>query len=64
MSLEWNDYIPNLDYTDMTPALGPITISVHWLLHLRGRVLFAPPQFIQFEARKFKSAAKQTAFSS
>lgn len=42
MSLEWNDRIPNLDYADMPPALGPITISVHWWLHLRAECFLFP----------------------
>lgn len=63
MSLEWNDCILNLDCREMTLTLGPTAISV-CQLYLRSRVLSVPPQFIQFEAREYKSAAKQTAFSS
>lgn len=29
LSLEWNHCILNLDYTEMTPALDLITISLH-----------------------------------
>lgn len=42
MSLERNDGIPNLDYTEMTPTLGPLTISVHQLLHPRSRIFSVP----------------------
>lgn len=42
MSLERNNCILNLDYTEMTPALDLITISVRQFVASESRVLSVP----------------------